>query len=74
MICELFGILCTIISVIGVILNNRKMIACFYLWILSNSISMGLHVSCHFWSLATRDALFTLLAIEGILQWRETKK
>lgn len=68
---EFFGIVCTVIAVGGVVLNNRKVAACFWLWMVSNAISAGVHISLGCWSLAARDAIFFVLAIEGIWLWRK---
>lgn len=70
---ELLGIVATVVAVIGVWLNNHKMIACFYLWILSNSLSGLIHWHDGRWSLCGRDAIFILLAIHGIWQWGKKK-
>jgi nicotinamide riboside transporter PnuC len=66
---ETLGIISTTLAITGVILNNRKMIACFYVWLLSNAITAGIHLNAGIWSLAVRDLIFFLLAIEGIYRW-----
>lgn len=68
---EVVGIVCTVIAVAGVVLNNRKMRECFWLWMVSNLISAGLHVWLGLWSLAVRDAIFFVLAIEGVWMWKK---
>ncbi len=70
---ELFGTIATILAVAGVILNNRKMIGCFYLWIVSNFLSGLIHYDARVWSLCIRDGIFIILAIEGIWQWGKRK-
>ena len=67
---ELFGMVAMVLAVAGVVLNNRKLAACFYLWIVSNVISTGLHVEAELWSLVARDIILTLLAFEGIYKWK----
>lgn len=70
MLIELFSAVAAVLAVAGVWLNNRKRIWCFYLWFVSNSICMGLHANAHLWTLAGRDFLFVVLAIEGAIRWR----
>lgn len=67
---ELLGTIATILAVSGVVLNNRKLSGCFYLWIISNGISALLHYDAGLFSLLIRDLLFTVLAVEGIFRWR----
>jgi nicotinamide riboside transporter PnuC len=47
-----------------------QIIACFYVWMFSNSISLALHLNAGIYSLAVRDFVFLILAVEGILRWR----
>lgn len=67
---EVIGIIVTVLSVTGVVLNNRKRIGCFAVWIISNALSMIIHIHTATWSLAARDLIFIALAIEGILLWK----
>ncbi len=67
---ELVGVFTTILAVIGVILNNRKMVACFYLWLASNGLTLLIHLEAGIISLVVRDAIFFFLAIEGIYRWK----
>jgi len=46
------------------------MAVCFKIWLVSNSLSLALHIAMGVWSLAIRDLIFLLLAIEGIFKWR----
>jgi nicotinamide riboside transporter PnuC len=66
---ELFGTLSTILAITGVWFNNRKMIVCFYIWLISNSISLVIHLHSGIYSLAARDFIFLILAFEGISKW-----
>jgi nicotinamide riboside transporter PnuC len=70
---EIIGLVATGLAVGGVVLNNRKMISCFALWIISNAISAGLHANVGLWSLFLRDGIFIILAIEGWHRWSRTK-
>ena len=68
---ELLGTIATVIAIAGVVLNNRKMIACFYLWLVSNAISAYIHWDTGVMSLVLRDLVFLVLAFEGIVRWRK---
>ena len=66
---ELVGILATGLAIWGVLLNNRRWRSCFKVWLVSNSLSLGVHVAVGVWSLALRDAVFLVLAVEGLRKW-----
>lgn len=60
-----------VVAVTGVLLNNRKIIWCFPVWILSNSLSAGLHVQGEMYGLMWCDVTFIVLAVLG---WRSCAK
>jgi nicotinamide riboside transporter PnuC len=66
---ETFGIITTILAIVGVFYNNRLNRKCFYFWIISNTISCMLHLYAGLWSLAIRDAIFLAFAFEGLQLW-----
>jgi len=68
---EIIGGVATVLAIAGVILNNRRLIACFYLWMVSNSLSALLHADAGMTSLLIRDLAFLALAIEGVWKWRK---
>lgn len=68
---EICGIIATVLAVIGVVLNNRKLIACFYFWIASNAITGWIHADMGVYSLLVRDIVFFGLAVEGLYRWRK---
>lgn len=68
---EIFGTIATALAIFGVLLNNRKLIVCFYLWLVSNLITAGIHFDAGIYSLLVRDLIFFGLAIEGIYRWRK---
>jgi len=74
MIREIIGGIVCVLAVVGVLLNNRKMIGCFYFWIVSNSLSGLLHWNAGQYSLCARDVIFLALAVEGLLKWRDEQK
>ena len=69
MILELLGTISGILAVTGVILNNHKLIGCFKLWLLSNTLSLYCHISADMYSLAGRDGIFLILAVHGWMKW-----
>jgi nicotinamide riboside transporter PnuC len=66
---ELLGILATVIAVLGVLLNNGRVIWCFPVWGISNTITLYLHLNKRMFSLAARDFVFILLALQGWWMW-----
>ena len=71
---EIIGIVALALGVLGVLLNNRKLRACFIVWMISNALSAGIHISSEIWSLFLRDAVFFILSIEGWLKWGKKSK
>ena len=71
---ELFGTISMVLAVTGVVLNNRKMIICFWFWMISNAMSGWIHFDSGVYSLMVRDAVFFVLAIEGLIRWGKDKK
>jgi nicotinamide riboside transporter PnuC len=63
---EILGTIVTVLAVVGVVLNNRKIAACFWLWIISNGISAYIHSDAGLFALTARDCIFLVLAVEGI--------
>ena len=68
---EALGIIGTVLAVAGTVLNNQRRRACFYVWIVSNIITLIVHVQAGIWSLAARDAIFLVLAVDGLRRWRK---
>ena len=66
---ELIGTAATVIAVLGVILNNSRLIWCFPLWIVSNSLTAWIHYRTQIWSLLLRDLIFLALAVWGWWLW-----
>jgi len=66
---EIIGIIATILAVVGVITNNRRLRVCFLLWLISNALTGGIHAQAGIWSLVARDSIFFVLAIEGWFKW-----
>ena len=73
---ELLGVVGSALAIAGVVLNNRKMIACFPIWAVSNTICLIIHAWAASggespWSMLIRDAIFLVLAFEGYWIWRK---
>jgi len=66
---ELIGFTAGALAVLGVVLNNHRLRACFIVWLVSNAITAGLHSYAGLWSLAVRDVIFFALAVHGWVKW-----
>ena len=66
---NIFGLVASILAVGGVVLNNNRIIECFWLWIASNIICSVIHVRAGLWTMAGRDVIFIILAIDGLIRW-----
>ena len=66
---EIIGLISSVLAVVGVLANNRRLRWCFILWMVSNAMSMAIHADAGILSLAARDAVFLALAVEGWFKW-----
>lgn len=66
---ETAGWIATVGAIVGVILNNRRLRACFLIWIGTNAVSAAIHVAVGVWALTARDLAFLALAVEGYHRW-----
>ena len=66
---DLIVLIAGTLAVIGVLMNNRLVRHCFLIWMVSNALSAGLHIQMGMWSLAARDVVFFVLAVEGWMKW-----
>ena len=71
MLLELLGAIATLIAIGGVILNNRRLRLCFVCWLFSNALTLAIHAHAGIWSLAVRDLVFLVLAVEGWILWKK---
>ena len=76
---EIAGIISGYLAVAGVMANNRKLRWCFLVWMISNAISFVIHCQAvHYqeamWTLALRDLVFFVLAIDGWFRWGKEDK
>ena len=67
---EIIGIAATILAVVGVLANNRRLRWCFLVWMISNTLSGIIHAYAGIWSLFVRDMMFLVLAVEGWKKWK----
>ena len=67
------GVIC-VLAVAGVVMNNRRVIWCFPIWLVSNILSAGLHAHAGLWAMVARDGAFFVLAIHGWYLWAKTHK
>jgi len=66
---ETIGTIATVLAITGVLANNRRLRWCFIVWMVSNSLTAGIHAYAGIWSLFVRDAIFLILAVEGWKKW-----
>jgi nicotinamide riboside transporter PnuC len=71
---EVIGMAATGLAIAGCLMNNRRLRWCFAVWLISNALSLAVHVDAAIWSLAVRDAAFCLLALEGWFKWNPLKR
>ncbi len=61
-------------SVVGVVMNIRRMRACFYVWAATNAAWTVIDVYHGVWAQAALQAVYFGLAIWGIVAWKEKKQ
>lgn len=71
---ETVGGIATVMAVIGVLANNRRLRWCFIVWMVSNSLTLVIHAYASIWTLLARDVIFLILAVEGWIKWNENLK
>ena len=70
MIFTIFTAVLTLLALIGVVLNIKKKVACFYIWFFTN---LSWSVVDFYKGIPMQGFLFavyTVLAVYGILEWR----
>lgn len=70
---EIYTYFLTVLALIGVVLNIKKKIACFYIWLFTNA---SWAVVDFYKGIPAQGILFTIytgLAVCGILEWRKNK-
>lgn len=61
----------TVLSLLGTVLNVRKKVSCFYLWMLVNIAWIGVDVCQGLWARFVLDSTHLVFAIWGIVSWRD---
>lgn len=70
---EAFKWLIAAASIVGVVLNIRRMRSCFYVWAGTNAAWTAIDVYHGVWAQAALQAVYFGLAIWGIVAWKEKK-
>lgn len=63
----------TAICLIGTVLNVKKNIWCFYLWIVGNICWLSFDVYSGLYSRSVLDLVQLCFAIWGVVEWKEKK-
>lgn len=63
----------TAICLFGTILNVKKLNTCFYLWLIGNILWLCIDIYNGLWSRAILDIVQGVLAVWGIIEWRNNK-
>ena len=66
---EIFTWILTVLSVVGTILNIKKRRSCFFIWTMTSTSWMIYDYSIGAYAQSTLFAVYTGLAIWGIIQW-----
>ncbi len=61
----------TTLSIIGVILNIKKIRACFFIWAVTNSLWSIYDFSIGAYAQSALFLVYTVLAIWGIYEWKK---
>jgi len=62
------------LAVFGAVLNARKNIKGFYIWVVSNLCWIVYNCVIHEYALAVLFGVYTVISMYGIHQWRKQKK
>jgi len=68
---EIFGWCGTLCQMIGILLNARKKISCWYVWLLSNVFLCVYSFVLNLWPVFVLNLVFVLFNIYGFRQWRK---
>ena len=63
----------TVFCLTGTVLNVKKIKACFILWLIGNILWLCIDIYNGLWSRAVLDTVQGLLALWGIIEWKENK-
>lgn len=66
---ETISTVAMILAIVGVWLNNHQRRACFKWWIVSNALTLAVHLAVGLWGMSLRDVVFLALAFHGWKKW-----
>ncbi len=64
----------TILSIVGVILNIKKLRICFVIWIVTNGFWMIYDFVNGLYSQSLLFLIYLILAVWGVIEWKRKKK
>jgi nicotinamide mononucleotide transporter len=68
----MIDIIATTLSIVGIILNAKKIIWCWHIWILSNIFWIIYSISTQQWSQLILWVAFLIFNFYGYFQWKKT--
>lgn len=68
---EIISWVCTLFALYGSWLNSNRDRRGFYYWVATNATFCTLFVSAHMWAQAFLFAVYTALAIRGLMTWKK---
>lgn len=68
---EVLGWVATTFSLIGVVLNARKSIWCWFVWCLANTLWTDIAIVRHDWPQVLLWVVFTVANVYGWWEWRK---
>lgn len=68
---EVFGTIGLLFAMAGCLLNNRKMISCFPVWMVANIVGVCIHYHLHLYSFVVKDLFFMYICVDGYIRWRK---
>jgi len=69
----IFTTVLTLLALIGVVLNIKKKISCFYIWFFTNASWACVDFSKGIPAQGVLFTIYTLLAVYGVYEWRKDK-
>lgn len=69
----MIGWIITILCLVGTVLNVKKIIYCFHIWIVANIAWLIFDISTGLYSRALLDFVQLIFAVWGIIEWRKKK-
>lgn len=70
---EYFSIIATLVCFAGMILNVKKMKACFVVWLIGNTVWLLIDIHSMAISRVILDIAQQIFNVWGLIEWRKTK-